>query len=124
MGGAINAIESGWVENQISKSAYDYQKDIDDNKQVVVGVNQFRDENQKDIDTFDINLDSANDQITALIKFKKNRDNSSVNEKLERLKILAQSTDNIMPGIIDCVKGQCTLGEISNVMRDIFGIHE
>ena len=124
MGGAIKAIESGWIENQIAKSAYDYQKDVDHNKKIVVGVNQFRDENQKDIDTFDINLDSANDQINSLIKFKKNRDNSSVNEKLERLKTLAQSTDNIMPGIIDCVKGQCTLGEISNVMRDIFGIHE
>jgi len=124
MGGAIKAIESGWIENQIAKSAYDYQKDVDHNKKIVVGVNQFKDENQKDIDTFDINLNSANDQINSLIKFKKNRDNSSVNEKLERLKTLAQSTDNIMPGIIDCVKGQCTLGEISNVMRDIFGIHE
>jgi len=124
MGGAIKAIESGWIENQIAKSAYDYQKDVDHNKKIVVGVNQFKDENQKDIDTFDINLNSANDQINSLIKFKKNRDNSSANEKLERLKTLAQSTDNIMPGIIDCVKGQCTLGEISNVMRDIFGIHE
>jgi len=124
MGGAIKAIESGWIENQIAKSAYDYQKDVDHNKKIVVGVNQFRDENQKDIDTFNINLNSANDQINSLIKFKENRDNSSVNEKLERLKTLAQSTDNIMPGIIDCVKGQCTLGEISNVMRDIFGIHE
>ena len=124
LGGAIKAIESGWIENQIAKSAYDYQKDVDHNKKIVVGVNQFRDENQKDIDTFNINLNSADDQINSLIKFKKNRDNSSVNEKLERLKTLAQSTDNIMPGIIDCVKGQCTLGEISNVMRDIFGIHE
>jgi len=124
LGGAIKAIESGWIENQIAKSAYDYQKDVDHNKKIVVGVNQFRDENQKDIDTFNINLNSANDQINSLIKFKENRDNSSVNEKLERLKTLAQSTDNIMPGIIDCVKGQCTLGEISNVMRDIFGIHE
>jgi len=124
LGGAIKAIESGWIENQIAKSAYDYQKDVDHNKKIVVGVNQFKDENQKDIDTFNINLNSANDQINSLIKFKKNRDNSSVNEKLERLKTLAQSTDNIMPGIIDCVKGQCTLGEISNVMRDIFGIHE
>jgi methylmalonyl-CoA mutase N-terminal domain/subunit len=124
MGGAIKAIESGWIENQIAKSAYDYQKDVDHNKKIVVGVNQFKDENQKDIDTFNINLNSANDQINSLIKFKKNRDNSSANEKLERLKTLAQSTDNIMPGIIDCVKGQCTLGEISNVMRDIFGIHE
>ena len=124
MGGAIKAIESGWIENQIAKSAYDYQKDVDHNKKIVVGVNQFRDENQKDIDTFNINLNSANDQINSLIKFKENRDNSSVNEKLERLKTLAQSADNIMPGIIDCVKGQCTLGEISNVMRDIFGIHE
>lgn len=124
MGGAIKAIESGWIENQIAKSAYDYQKDVDHNKKIVVGVNQFKDENQKDIDTFNINLNSANDQINSLIKFKENRDNSSVNEKLERLKTLAQSTDNIMPGIIDCVKGQCTLGEISNVMRDIFGIHE
>ena len=124
MGGALNALESGWIESQIAKSAYDFQKDVDENKKVVVGVNQFRDENQKDVDTFNINLDSANAQINSLIKFKQDRDHSIVNEKLKRLKSIARSKNNIMPGIIECVKSKCTLGEISNALREIFGIHE
>ena len=70
MGGAIAAIENGWIENEISKSAYEYQKNIDDKKQVIVGLNKYSNNETKQIDTFDIDQDSVNKQITSLKTYK------------------------------------------------------
>ena len=123
MGGSINAIENGWIENQIAASAYEYQKEVENNQKIVIGVNQYKDESSKNVDTFNIDLDSANNQITTLINYKKNRDHSTVKTNLDNLQSLARSDQNIMPGILECVKSQCTLGEISNALRAIFGNH-
>ena len=123
MGGAIQAIETGWIENQISKSSYEYQKNVDNKTNIVVGVNKHRNEESKNIKTFNIDLKSANKQIKSLKTYKENRNNLEVNEKLKSLKIIAHSNDNIMPAILDCARNQCTLGEISNTLRDIFGTH-
>ena len=123
MGGAITAIESGWIENEISKSAYEYQKNIDDKKQIIIGLNKYRNNETKQIDTFDIDQVSTNEQITSLKAYKENRDNESVRIKLKKLKILAQSNDNIIPGLVKCVHSACTLGEMSDVLRDVYGSH-
>ena len=123
MGGAIAAIENGWIENEISKSAYEYQKNIDDKKQVIVGLNKFSNNQTKQIDAFDINQDSINKQIASLKTYKKNRDNESTNLSLKKLKTLARSNDNIMPGLIKCVQSACTLGEMSDVLREVYGDH-
>ena len=124
MGGSIAAIENGWIENEISRSAYEYQKSIDNKKQIVVGVNKYKNETPEKINTFDIDLDSADQQIESLKIYKNNRDNNSVNTKLSELKTLAKSDKNIMPGLIKCIHGQCTLGEMSDALREIFGDHE
>tara|TARA_B100000287_G_scaffold36658_1_gene33699 strand:+ start:1291 stop:2781 length:1491 start_codon:yes stop_codon:yes gene_type:complete len=123
MGGAISAIENGWIENEISKSAYEYQKDIDDKKQVIVGLNKYRDSETKQIGTFDIDQESTNEQIVSLIKYKKNRDNESVKMRLKKLKTLAKSNENIIPGLVKCVHNSCTLGEMSDVLREVYGDH-
>ena len=123
MGGAIEAIETGWIENQISKSSYEYQKNVDNKTRIVIGVNKHKDEATKNVETFNINLKYANEQIKSLKKYKENRNNLEVNEKLSNLKVSARSNHNIMPAILDCVRNQCTLGEISNTLRDIFGTH-
>ncbi len=124
IGGALEAIENGWIENQISKSAYKYQKEIDDKSNIVIGVNQFNDENFGSESTFQINKKSVNEQIDTLHSFKKNRSKINFNEKLEELKRTAASNENIMPAILECVKNQCTLGEISDTLREVFGNHE
>ena len=124
MGGSISAIESGWIENEISRSAYEYQKNIDNKKQIVVGVNKYKNNNPEKINTFDIDLDSANHQIESLKIYKNNRDNNSVSIRLSELKNLAKSDKNIMPGLIKCIQSQCTLGEMSDALREIFGDHE
>ena len=123
MGGAIAVIENGWMENEISKSAYEYQKNIDDKKQVIVGLNKYSNNETKQIDTFDIDQDSINKQVTSLKTYKKNRDNESVNIRLKNLKTLARSNNNIIPGLIKCVQSACTLGEMSDALREVYGNH-
>jgi len=124
MGGSISAIENGWIENEISRSAYEYQKSVDNKKQIVVGVNKYKNETPEKINTFDIDLDSADQQIESLKIYKNNRDNNSVSTRLSELKNLAKSDKNIMPGLIKCIQSQCTLGEMSDALREIFGDHE
>ena len=124
IGGALEAIESGWVENQISRSAYEYQKGIDNKSNIVIGVNHFIDESSENEHTFQINTKSVNEQIDSLHLFKKNRAQYNFKERLELLKITAGSNKNIMPAILECVKNQCTLGEISDTLREVFGNHE
>ena len=123
IGGAIEAIETGWIENQISRSAYEYQKNVDNKTNIVIGVNKHKDETTKNIETFNIDLKSADKQIKSLNTYKEDRNNLEVNEKLNNLKVSAKSNNNIMPAILDCVRNQCTLGEISNTLREIFGTH-
>ena len=123
MGGAIEAIETGWIENQISRSSYEYQKNVDNKTNIVIGVNKHKDEAPKNIETFNIDIKSADKQIKSLKTYKENRNNLEVNERLNNLKVIAKSNHNIMPAIIDCARSQCTLGEISNTLRDIFGTH-
>ena len=123
MGGAIEAIETGWIENQISRSSYEYQKNVDNKINIVIGVNKHKDETPKNIETFNIDIKSADKQIKSLKTYKENRNNLGVNERLNNLKVIAKSNNNIMPAILDCVRNQCTLGEISNTLRDIFGTH-
>ena len=123
MGGAISAIENGWIENEISKSAYEYQKNIDDKKQVIVGLNKYISNETKQIDTFDIDQDSINNQITSLKTYKETRDSESVKIRLKKLKALAKSNDNIIPGLIKCVQNACTLGEMSDILREVYGNH-
>ena len=124
IGGALEALENGWIENQISKSAYEYQKGIDNNSNIVIGVNQYIDENSESKHEFQINTKSVDEQIDSLHLYKKNRSKINFNEKLEELKRTAASNENIMPAILECAKNQCTLGEISDTLREVFGNHE
>ena len=123
MGGAISAIENGWIENEISKSAYEYQKNIDDKKKVIIGLNKYISNETKQIDTFEIDQNSIDNQITSLKTYKETRDSESVNIRLKKLKALAKSNDNIIPGLIKCVQNACTLGEMSDILREVYGNH-
>ena len=123
MGGSIKAIEAGWIQNEISKSAYEYQKLIESKKIKIVGVNELTDENESQINqnTQEINKSLIQDQIDRVKGIKLERDNSSVKSKLDSLLKVAQSNDNVMPSIIDAIQAECTLGEIADVFRNSFG---
>ena len=121
MGGAIQAIDQGWIQNQISKSAYDYQQSIDNKEQKIVGVNTFIEDDEpiKELQTIDNDL--VDKQIKQVHQLKSRRDNNAVQSKLSELKSVANSEDNLMPSIIEAVRNKCTLGEIADALRECFG---
>ncbi len=121
MGGAISAIESGWVQNAIANSAYDYQQSVDNKDQKIVGVNSFEEDGESEAELQKINADSVKSQVDGVIALKQERDNGDVQSKLENLQTVSKSDENVMPVIIDCIRSECTLGEVADVLRACFG---
>ncbi|ASS75016.1 methylmalonyl-CoA mutase [Tumebacillus algifaecis] len=124
MGGAVKAIEQGYMQREIQNAAYQSQMDIESGSAVVVGVNKFRLENEPKPDLQKINPELERIQNESLAELRKTRDNELVQAKLAALRQAAQGTDNLMPFIVDAVKAYATLGEICNVMRDVFGEYQ
>ncbi len=125
MGGMLKAIESGYVQREISESAYNYQKAVENEEQIVVGVNRFViDEGKRDVEILKINDEVEKKQVEKLKKLKEERDNSAVKDRLKALKKAAQGKDNLMPFILDCVRVYCTLGEMADVLREVFGEYQ
>jgi methylmalonyl-CoA mutase N-terminal domain/subunit len=120
-GGAIKAIESGYVQQEIAESAYQYQKEIETKKRIIVGINQFQIEEEPLRDILRIRPEVERYQKEKLSKVKKERESGKVKETLAALKKAAQGTDNVMPFILEAVKSYATLGEISDTLREVFG---
>jgi len=121
MGGAIKAIESGYIQGEIGESAYQYQKEIETKKRIIVGLNQFQMEEEPLRDILRIKPEVEQYQKEKLAKVKKERNNTKVKETLAVLKKAAQGTDNVVPPILEAVKVYATLGEISDTLREVFG---
>lgn len=121
LGGAPKAIEKGFVQKEIQNSAYQYQKDVENKKRIVVGVNEFQSEEETMKDLLKVNPEIEKQQVKKLEEVKSNRAEKEVTEKLSRLKKAANSDENVMPFILDCVKSYATLGEICDQLRDVFG---
>jgi len=121
MGGAIKAIESGYIQQEIAESAYRYQKEIESKKRIIVGVNQFQIEEEPLKDILRIQPEVERYQKEKLIRVKKERDQQRVDETLTTLKKAAKGTENLVPPILDSVRVYATLGEISDTLREVFG---
>jgi methylmalonyl-CoA mutase N-terminal domain/subunit len=121
MGGAIKAIESGYVQGEIAQSAYQYQKEIEGKKRIIVGMNQFQIEEEPLKDILRIRPEVERCQKETLSKVKKERDNRRVRETLAVLKKAAQGTNNLVPPILEAVRAYAALGEISDTLREVFG---
>ena len=121
MGGAIKAIESGYIQGEIGESAYQYQKEIETKKRIIVGLNQFQMEEEPLRDILRIKPEVEQYQKEKLARVKKERNNTKVKETLAILKKAAQGTDNVVPPILEAVKVYATLGEISDTLREVFG---
>jgi len=122
LGGAKQAIESGFVHREIQNSAYAFQKSVDEGRTVIVGVNKFTEGSEKppEIQRIDPKLEQA--QIDRLRRFREGRDNMKVRSMLSQLEKSAKSEKkNLVPDILSAVRGDCTLGEISDVLRNIYG---
>jgi methylmalonyl-CoA mutase N-terminal domain/subunit len=121
MGGAIKAIESGFIQGEIGESAYQYQKEIETKKRIIVGLNQFKMEEEPLRDILRIRPEVEQYQKEKLARVKKERDHAKVKDALSGLKKAAQGTDNVVPPILEAVKVYATLGEISDTLREVFG---
>ena len=121
MGGSVNAIEQGFMQNEIAKSAYEYQRKIESGEKIIVGVNKFQVKEPVPIPGFKID-DSIRDQQTEKLKaIREKRDKKKVQSCLETLKSKATSGENIMPTVIEAVENYCTLGEIADTLRNVYG---
>ncbi len=124
LGGMVPAIEKGYIQSEIADNAYLQQKRIDEGTEKVIGVNMFVSKESYSIDTFKVDKDIENNALKSLELLKKERDNDLVKENLERLRKVAQSSENIMPIMIDTVKSYATIEEICHVLREVFGEYQ
>lgn len=122
MGGAVAAIEQGYMQQEMAAHAYEYQHEVELGKRTVIGVNKFNDSKklaEQDVLTADLSVGER--QIARLEKMKAARDNEAVKAALEKMREAAKGTENLMPYLIDAVKTYATLGEICGVLREEFG---
>jgi len=120
-GGALKAIEKGYVQREIANSAYDYQKAVDSGEQVVVGVNKYVAGGEETPETLEIGEETEMKQVESLRRLKKERDSKKVGEVLDKVLNVARSDENVMPVVIEAVKAYGTVGEISDALRKTFG---
>ena len=121
MGGTLAAIERGFIQNEIQNAAYDYQREIESGKRVVVGVNRFQMESDRNVPTFRVDPELEQSQIERVRAVRASRSQSLVEEKLRALETVACSTGNLMPPILDAAEAYATVGEISDRLRAVFG---
>lgn len=121
MGGAVSAIEQGFVQDQIASSSYKYTQAIERNEKIIVGVNKYISDDGVKIPIMKIDDSIQQTQIERLKAFKANRNHEDVKAKLDKVLAVANSTENIIPSVIEAVEAHCTLGEIANVLRGIWG---
>jgi methylmalonyl-CoA mutase N-terminal domain/subunit len=124
LGGVIPSIEKGFYQREIAEASYRYQKEIDDKKRTIVGVNDYVMDEPVDIPILEMDEKGEERQIKRLNKLRKNRNNQKVERNLTRLRKAAEGDENLMPFILDCVHSYATLGETCQVLRDVFGEYE
>jgi len=123
LGGVLPAISRGFFQGEISDSAYRYQREIDQQIRNVIGVNIHRESKEPEIPLLRIDPDGYQNQILRIRQLKAERDSGRVGQALDRLRIACQGTENTMPHLLDAVHAYATLGEITAVMKDVFGVY-
>lgn len=121
LGGAVKAIEQGWIQNEIGRSAYEYQRAIDNGDRVVIGVNKYAADDSNEPELTKIDVASVEKQVRHVQNFRKHRDDDLCQKRLVDLQQRTDTSDNLMPAIIECVRTRCTLGEIADALRAVFG---
>jgi methylmalonyl-CoA mutase, N-terminal domain len=121
MGGSVNAIEQGFIQNEIARSAYEYQRKIETGEKIIVGINKFQLQEELPIPIFKIDDSIRGQQIEKLRELKAGRDSEQVNNCLALINQKAADNENIMPAVINAVENYCTLGEIADELRKVFG---
>jgi len=121
IGGAAKAIEQGFMQKEIQQSAYEYQKEVEEDKRTVIGVNKFVTEYEEPTGLLRVDPTVTERQVEKLEKKRQERDGKKVAEALKELRSVAQTNENLMPVILEAVKAYATVGEICGVLREVYG---
>jgi methylmalonyl-CoA mutase N-terminal domain/subunit len=124
MGGAVEAIERGWVQGAIADSAYEYQQRVERGERVVVGVNSFVDEHAAPVPILKVDDTVAREQAASLARIRAERDNPAVAASLDALRTAAQRSENVLPPMRQALKHMATVGEVCGVLRGVWGEYQ
>jgi len=124
LGGMLQAIDSGYVQTEIQKAAFEYQRAVETKEQIVVGVNEFQSEEERQIPTLRIEPALEREQVERLRALRARRDSVKTRAALTELERRARSTENLLPAILAAVENFATVGEISDALRAVFGEYQ
>lgn len=121
MGGILTAIERGFIQKEITDSAYRYQRAVDKGEKIVIGINMYSNNDKVNIETLKVNPEVEEKQKRRLQKLRKQRDKEKVKRALAEIRKVSSGEENLMPAVLDAVKSYVTLGEICDVLKEVFG---
>jgi methylmalonyl-CoA mutase N-terminal domain/subunit len=121
MGGSVSAIEQDFIQNEIARSAYEYQRKIESGEKIIVGVNKFTIETEEPVPGFKIDDSIRQVQIEKLEYLRRNRNPARCDSILQELNDKAAGEENIMPAVLEAVENNCSLGEIADTLREVYG---
>jgi methylmalonyl-CoA mutase N-terminal domain/subunit len=124
IGGMVKAVASGYVQREVARQAYEYEKRLQEGKVIKVGVNKYAEGVDMEVELHEYNESWAQEQITRLKELKRTRDNKAVKDTLKALEKAALEKKNVMPYLVNCCKAYATVGEMANVFRQVFGEHK
>lgn len=124
MGGTVAAIDKGYIQREIMDAAYEYQRSVETNDSIVVGVNKYQVEEGSPVGLLRVDPIVGENQTKKLQTLRQERDNEAVQQALDKLKTACEGDDNVMPYLVEAVKTYATLGEIADVMRSVFGEYQ
>ncbi len=122
--GMLSAIEKGFFRREIAEAAFAYQREVDANRKVIVGVNAFTETDEKPLETLQVDDTAENEQIARLKKLRQRRDQNTVEKTLTQIRKVADSNENLMPLLLEAADNRITVGEIMNALADIFGRYD
>src|SRR5215831_8160085 len=124
LGGAVAAIERGYLQREIQNAAYLYQREIETQERIIVGVNQFTSGDEPPTDILKVNPELEEKQKRSVARVRAQRDSAKAARALKQVETAARDGSNVMPTIVDAVRSWCTLGEIADAMREVFGEYQ
>lgn len=124
IGGMVQAVASGYVQREVARQAYEYEKRLQEGKVIKVGVNKYTEGVDMEVQLHEHNEAWAQEQIARLRELKRTRDNKAVKDTLKALEKAASERKNVMPYLVNCCKAYATVGEMANVFRQLFGEHK
>ncbi len=123
-GGVVRAITTGYLQRKLAWQAYEFERDVQRGDLIKVGVNKYAEEEDADVDLHEYNEAWAEEQLAGLVDLKRTRDSAVVTASLKNLETTARAGDNVMPALVEACKAYATVGEMSDVFRDVYGVFD